>query len=71
MPKIRRSAERAPRRIMIISKDLVNCERLGNGAFRCTAFIGDRWLHCDYYGYSKVEASRRFRSNPPVDSFSN
>lgn len=52
---------------MRIRKDLVNCERLDNGAYRCTAFIGTRWLHCDYYGYPKAEAVRKFRSNPPLE----
>ena len=56
---------RAKRRVMLIAKDEVKCERLSNGAYRCVAFLGERWLHCDYYGYGKVESIRRFRSNPP------
>ncbi len=31
----------------------------------CTAIIGTRWLHCDYYGGTMAEAIRKFRSNPP------
>ena len=57
---------RAKRRIMKIARDLVNCARLDNGAYRCTAFVGDRWLHCDYYGYGRAESIRRFRSAPPL-----
>ena len=61
----------ATRRIMCIAKGDVRCERLGNGAYRCTAIVpdpvgvGNRLLHCDYYGYPKAEAIRKFRSNPP------
>lgn len=43
----------------------MTCARLSNGAYRCTAMVGGRLLHRDYYGWRKAAAISHFMNNPP------